>query len=394
MIQSLAQVCLDGLAAVGLAAYALAARREAGPLIPRLILLFGLMAAFYAGRALHAVTGLDGLKVAAFAAVAMAPTAALLLAEGVLRRHAPRLLKLAVMGASLVALGFALLTARDMAFDARIGLAGPIVLSLMAILALLGTRDRDQLSASENRVVAALALCLAAALPLILTDFTALMTAWIGLSPIAALLIVLVTLSSANGDPRGTAVEIGLLLAVAAGVALGLAQALALSGLAHLARLFAVVLAGQIVASLLVRLHAQGTADRRGGLRRRLVRADAGSVDHFLADLAEEPLLKDMTVLEAGQLADHDAQALAAVLARRPVWSLERLKAGEAAASLSEAEPLIDLLERHGATHAGLLSLGPARVALARLPGLARGVEAEIDLALAFRMARLVAERR
>lgn len=55
---------------------------------------------------------------------------------------------------------------------------------------------------------------------------------------------------------------------------------------------------------------------------------------------------------------------------------------------------MIDLLERHGATHAGLLSLAPARVALARLPGLARGVEAEIDLALAFRMARLVAERR
>jgi hypothetical protein len=390
VIQPLAQACLDGLAAVGLAAYALAARREAGPLVPRLVLLFGLMAAFYAGRGLHALTGVDGLQVFAFAAVALAPTAALLLAEGVLRRHAPRLLKLAVMGASAVSLGFAFLTARDMAFDARIGLAGPIVLSLLAILALLGMRDRRQLSASENRVVAALALCLAAALPLILTDFTTLMTAPIGMSPIGALLIVLVILSAA--EPRGATIEVGLLVLVAAGATIGLAHALNMDGLADLARLFAVVLAGLIVASLLVRLQAQGAADRRGGLRRRLARADTGSLDHFLADLAEEPLLKDMTILEAGQLFDHDAAALTATLARRPVWSLERLKAGETATSLAEAEPMIDLLERGGATHVGLLSLRPPRVGLARLPGLARGAEAEIDLALAFRMARLIAE--
>jgi hypothetical protein len=392
VIQPLAQACLDGLAAVGLAAYALAARREAGPLVPRLVLLFGLMAAFYAGRGLYALTGVDGLQVFAFAAVALAPTAALLLAEGVLRRHAPRLLKLAVMGASAVSLGFALLTARDMAFDARIGLAAPIVLSLLAILTLLGTRDRSQLSASENRVVAALALCLAAALPLILTDFTTLMTAPIGMSPIGALLIVLVILSAANGEPRGTLSEVVLVVLIATGSTLGLAYALSMDGLADLARLFAVVLAGLIVASLLVRLQAQGAADRRGGLRRRLARAHTESLDHFLADLAEEPLLKDMTILEAGQLSDHDADALAATLARRPVWSLERLKAGETAASLAEAEPLIDLLERGGATHVGLLGLEPTRVGLARLPGLARGAEAEIDLALAFRMARLIAE--
>jgi hypothetical protein len=392
VIQPLAQACLDGLAAVGLAAYALAARREAGPLVPRLVLLFGLMAAFYAGRGLYALTGVDGLRVFAFAAVALAPTAALLLAEGVLRRHAPRLLKLAVMGASAVSLGFALLTARDMAFDARIGLAGPIVLSLLAILALLGTRDRSLLSASENRVVAALALCLAAAMPLILTDFTTLMTAPIGMSPIGALLIVLVILSAASGEPRGTLSEVVLVVLIATGSTLGLAHALSMDGLADLARLFAVVLAGLIVASLLVRLQAQGAADRRGGLRRRLARAHTESLDQFLGDLAEEPLLKDMTILEAGQLSDHDADALAATLTRRAVWSLERLKAGETTASLAEAEPLIDLLERGGATHVGLLSQTPTRVGLARLPGLARGAEAEIDLALAFRMARLIAE--
>lgn len=392
MIQSLAQACLDGLGAVGLGAYALSARRGAGPLAPRLLLMFGLMAIFYAGRGLYVLTGADGLLVVAFAAVALAPVAALLVAEGVLRRHAPRALKLAVMGASAVSLVFAFLSARDMEFDAVIGLAAPVVLSLLAIVAMLGTRDRAQLSTSENRVVAALVLGLAAALPLILTDFTRLMPAPIGLSPIGALLIVLVIVSSDGDEPKGMAGEIALLLLVAAGASLGLAYALSLTAPADLARLAAVVLAGLVVASLLVRLQTQGEAERRGGLRRRLTRADAGSLDGFLADLGEEPLLKDMVVLEAGQLADYDAEALAATLIRRPLWSLARLKAGEAAASVSEAEPLIELLERAGATHIGLLGRAPVRLGLAQLPGLARGGEAEVDLALTFRMARLITE--
>lgn len=396
MIQLMAQSCLDGLGALGLAAYAaaLAARRETGPLTPRLVLLFGLLAIFYSARGLSVLTGADGLRICAFAAVALTPVAALLLAEGVLRRHAPRLLKLAVIAASAVSLGFAFLTARDMAFDARYGLAAPIVLSLLAILTLLRTRDRSQLSASENRVVAALAFCLAAALPLILTDFARLLATPIGLSPIAALLIVLVVLASADGDPRGTLVEVSLLVLVAAGLSLGLAHALALRGVADLSRLSAVILAGLIVASLLVRLLARGTADRRGGLRRRLAGADANSLDGFLADLGEEPLLKDMTILEAGQLADHGAETLAALLARQPVWDLERLKVGETVASVAEAEPLIDLMERGGATHVGLLSRAPVRIGLARLPGLPRGAEVELDLGLTFRMARLISEGR
>lgn len=46
-----------------------------------------------------------------------------------------------------------------------------MVLSLLAILTLLGLRDRQSLSKAENGVVRALAIGLAAALPLIVTDF-------------------------------------------------------------------------------------------------------------------------------------------------------------------------------------------------------------------------------
>ena len=60
----------------------------------------------------------------------------------------------------------------------------------------------------------------------------------------------------------------------------------------------------------------------------------------------------------------------------------------------AEREPLLDLLARSDATHVGLLSRSPLRVGLVRLPDLSRNTEAEIDLGLAFRMARLTAENR
>ncbi|MBI1685579.1 hypothetical protein [Caulobacter hibisci] len=393
MIRIDAQACLDALGAVGLLAYALtlAVRRWEGPLAPRLILLFGLMAAFYALRSLYAFTGVEGLQIGAFAAVALTPVAALLLAEGVLRRHAPKALKLAVMAASAVAVGFALLTAWDMGFDARMGLAAPIGLSLLAILALLGARDRGQLSAGENRVVGALALGLAVSLPLMLTDFVRLVNAPLGLSAIGVLLIVLVILTAGSGEPRGAVVEVPLLLALAAGLGLGLARALAIGGAADLVRLCALILAGLIAASLLTRLLAVSARRDRLGLRQRLAEADTRSLAAFLADLGEEPLLKDMTILREGDLVDHGPATLAETLARAPIWSLERLKAGEARASQTESEPLIDLLERGGATHLGLLSMAPVRIGLIQLSGLSGGEAAETDLALAFRLARLSA---
>ena len=105
-------------------------------------------------------------------------------------------------------------------------------------------------------------------------------------------------------------------------------------------------------------------------------------------------MLKDLSVLSEHDLADYRPEAMAQTLDRQPLWSAAALQAGAGAVDNAEREPLLDLLARSDATHVGLLSRSPVRIGLVRLPDLLRNTEAEIDLGLAFRMARLTTESR
>ena len=98
-------------------------------------------------------------------------------------------------------------------------------------------------------------------------------------------------------------------------------------------------------------------------------------------------------MLTGPELTDYHPEAMARTLERQPLWSAGALQMGDDSLSDAEREPLLDLMARADATHVGLLSLSPLRIGLVRLPDLLRNTEAEIDVGLAFRMARLTAEK-
>jgi hypothetical protein len=237
--------------------------------------------------------------------------------------------------------------------------------------------------------VRALATGLAVALPLIVTDFPQLVSAPVGLSPIAALLIALLILSSDGGEARDPWIEIGVIVLAATALTLVLAHGFGVGAIADRVRLFAILGAGLVTTSLLVRIQGIAAAGRRNRLRLRLGTADTNSLGGFLDSLTVEPTLKDLTVLGEADLADYRPRALVETLAKRPLWSLTGLRTAESGLSDAEREPLIELLERSSATHVGLLSRSPAQIGLVSLPGLSRTLEAEADLGLAFRMACL-----
>jgi hypothetical protein len=396
MIRADSQALLDAFAAVGLLAYVLAllVRRGDGPLTPRLIFLFGLLSVFYALRSLLVWTGFAALEAATFAVISLSPFAALLLCEGLLRRHAPRLLKIAIAVLSVASLASALFPRGHLTAVSWIGRGAPLILSLLALLVLIGTRDRRSLSQAENGAVRLLTFGLALAIPLVATDFPELLASPIGLSPIAALVVVLLALASSTGDARDVTIEVGLIALIGACLSFGLVQLLGLQALADRVRLFALVVSGLITVALLVRIQPFGAMGRRNGLRMRLGAADTASLGGFLADMSGEPMLKDMAILGEEDLADYQADALVGALAKRPLWSAGVLRSDQTDIGAGEREPLLDLLERAGSTHVGLLSRSPVRVGLVRLPDLLRNTEAEIDLALTFQMARLTAEAR
>lgn len=395
MIRSETQALVDGFAAAGLLAYvvALLVRRADGPLTPRLVFLFGLMSFFYGARSLAVRTGFPVFEVATFAAVALAPLAVLLLAEGLLRRHAPRLMKITVLAVTAVGLGFALFTTGHVPFGSRTALAVSIVLSLLAVLVLLWARDRQSLSAAENGAVRRLAIGLAVVIPLVATDFYGMTPSPIGFSPIAALVIAVLALSNGVNEARDVWVEAGLILAAACALTFGLSERLDVQSVDDRVRLFALVAAALITMTLVVRVQPFSAAGREGGLRRRLLHADTGSLDRFLNAFADEPMLKGLSVRSEPDLADYPAEEMAVTLARQPLWSAAMLQAADGDVTDAEREPLLDLLARSDATHVGLLSRSPLRIGLVRVPELLRETEAEVDLELAFRMARMTAEK-
>lgn len=395
MIRVETQALLDGFAAAGLAAYvvALVVRRGGGPLTPRLVFLFGVMSVFYGVRSLAVRTGLPIFEGATFAAISLAPLAALLLAEGLLRRHAPRSMKIAIFAASALGLGFALFTTSHVAFGSRIALAAIILSSLIAILILLWARDRKALSRAENGAVRRLAVGLAIVIPLIGTDFSELVASPVGFSPIAALVIVLLALSNGASDARDVWIDAAVIVATTLALTCGLIEQLDVASFDDRVRLFALVGAALITMTLVVRIQPFGAAGRRTSLRQRMASANTDSLDGFLGDLTKEPMLKDLSVLSEHDLVDYRPEAMAQTLDRQPLWSAAALQAGAGLVGDAEREPLLDLLAREDATHVGLLSRSPVRIGLVRLPDLLRNTEAEIDLGLAFRMARLTKER-
>ena len=111
-------------------------------------------------RVLFWLTG-DGIFEAAVVITAgMIPLATLLLCEGLLRRHAPILLKCVAAGGAVVFLVLAFFKPQNVGVSRSVGL---VILQTFVFLSagyLVVTRDRDSLSVAESRTVERVGLSL------------------------------------------------------------------------------------------------------------------------------------------------------------------------------------------------------------------------------------------
>jgi hypothetical protein len=274
------------------------------------------------------------------------PLVTLRLAEELVRRHAPRLVKLlAVAGAgafSLLAVTFGLVWTGPALMALGAFQAAVIVAILAHLLA-----QRGSVSLAERRAADMLALAFALALPLLATDFT---FAFPDLpfrgGPFAAIVFVLACSRLAGTASR----PLRLLgdLAVVAGA--GGLTALA----AHLAAVpatLAPALAASSSAAAALALLAERFADApaRGEA---LLPAIAKAAPDEAAILAAHPLLAKAVPVTAEALADLPGDLLTA-LAARPVVTAARDPASETLTGAAR-----ELLARYGASH--LLRLAPA----------------------------------
>ncbi len=212
-------VNLCGAIGLGVAMATLYRRDPRSPLTRRLLVALGIIALLFLVRGTAWWSGSGVLDNLSMIPAALIPLGALIVTEGILRRHAPRPAKIVILTGG-IALGLAGAVGSER-FAAPLPSCSPCSsFGGFAICAwLLAMRDRTTLMASENRSIGRLAVGAVLVIPFIVTDFRVLMPDIpVRLGALGALLVVTAILIAERGaetqrqalaDDGAAAIEFG-----------------------------------------------------------------------------------------------------------------------------------------------------------------------------------------
>jgi hypothetical protein len=381
-------VNLCGAIGLAVAMLALDRRDPGGPLTRRLLFLLGIVAALFFIRGLawwQESAWLDRLSLMPAASV---PLGALIVTEGILRRHAPRPVKqIAVACAVVLGVGGALgLEAWSTSY--AIALALSQLGGFVTCAALLALRDRSQLHPSENRSIARLAVGALLVIPFVVTDFQALAPDMpVRLGPLGALLVVTaVLIAGSSGETQRQGIALAALRIVSAAL-LGAAAAFIADDLdaAQIMRFSAVAVAGVLTIGLMTDTLRAYFEAHAPGMLNSVAASPATTREELLAELLRQPLFESARRFRAADLAAWDPPLLRDLLASRPV-----LRRADAPWGLSPADPAVErvksLLATHSATHIVVLSHDPVDLLILSVPVMLADPASETALALVRRL--------
>ncbi len=371
---------INAIGLAGVLALILALRRRDAPggMRWRWTLALGLVAVMYASRGLEWLGAGTGFAAVTMAAAAVIPLAVLLVVEGLIRRHAPLIVKLLVL-TGMVAVLIVIASAAPWAGKA-LGVHIGIGMALAVATALAGMRGIDR---AELRTVAALAVCQVALIPAALSDFREF---WpdlpARLSPLAVMFFGWVGLTIGSWSIAQRMAWLGFLMVVAALSGVALAH---ISVQASWLQIAIVVLSTLMLVTICAEAITRPDAGLK--LRRALVAAPPGDRDALVQALTASPIFGNGVMLSQADLADLDPDAVRALFDRYPMLGRRDAPWGMARDAIL-AEAISALLDTHTATH--LLMVEPAPLALlaVNLPALSASDAVETDLALVQRLLR------
>lgn len=337
-----------GLVAALVARVGVAAAARGGGVAEHLARLLTMIALLLALRLAGLALPSAFVVAATMMVAAWLPLVTLRLAEEMVRRHAPRVVKLvALTGAcafSLLAIIFQLVWAGPALIALALFQATVVVATLLHLWA-----QRASVSLAERRAVDMLALAFALAVPLLATDF-----AWafpelpFRGGPFAAIVFVLACSRLAGEASRPLLLLRDVLLVAAAGGLAALAAHITGASITLAPALAAT--AGAAAALVLLAERFADSPARGEGLLASIARAAPDEA----AILAAHPLLANAVTVTAEALADLPEDLLAA-LAEKSVVTATRDPANETLTGAAR-----ELLARYGASHLLRLSAAPS----------------------------------
>lgn len=387
-------VNLCGAIGLCVAMAALWRRDPKSPLTRRLLFMLGVVAVLFFVRGLAWWSESAWLDRLSLLPAALVPLGALIVTEGMLRRHAPRAVKrAAVYGAILLGLGGPLGLEH---FSTPYFLA----LSLFQLAGfatcawLLASRDRGTLLQSENRSIHRLAMGTLLVIPFVITDFRILAPDIpVRLGALGALLVVTAALIA--GGSAGTRRQ-GILmttLRLSSSALLGVAAACVTPDidLAQIMRFIAIAMSGVLTIGLMTdTLRAFFEAQVPGMLDS--VAASAVTTRHqLISELKRHPIFESAQRFREAELAAYDPPLLHDFLGRQRV-----LRRQDAPWELVPTDPaverMVSLMAATSASHAMILSHDPVDLIVLAVPVISADPATETALALLRRLLALTPE--
>lgn len=369
-------------------------RDPRGPLTRRLLVALGIIASLFLVRGTAWWSGSELLNDLSAIPAALIPLGALVVTEGILRRHAPRAAKITMLAGGIV-IGLAGATGLEpLATPAAIVLALFQLGGFVICAWLLATRDRTTLMASENRTIGRLAAGAILVVPFIVTDFRVLMPDIpVRLGALGALLVVTAILIAERGAETQRQALLLTGLRVASSALLGAAAAFVAPDVdaAQVMRFCAIAIAGVLTIGLMVdalRAHFEAQVP---GVLNSVAASPAGTRDALISELARHPIFESARRYREGELAGYDPALL-----RHFLSGVRVLRRAEAPWGLTLSDPAVErvasLLAANSATHLIILSHDPIDVIALAVPVISADPATETALALVRRLLALTPE--
>jgi hypothetical protein len=371
-------------------------RRDAkSPLTRRLLLALGVIAILFFVRGAAWWTGNALLDRISLIPAAFVPLGALIVTEGILRRHAPRPVKTVIVLGGI-----------GLGFGGALGLEHfatlhSVLLSLFQLAGfatcrlLLATRDHTTLMASENRSIGRLAVGALIVIPLHRHRFPGARSRYPGPARRIG------GAARRHGDPdrrrrRAETRRQALLmtaLRLSSSALLGAAAAFVSPDVdgAQIMRFCAIAISGVLTIGLMVDALRAYFESQVPGVLNSVAASPARTRDQLIAELARHPIFESARRYRENELAAYDPPMLRDFLSTRRV--LRRAEAPWGPTSSDPAvERAVSLMAANIATHLIVLSHDPIDVIVLAVPVISADPATETALALVRRLLALTPE--
>ena len=346
----------------------------------------------FIGRVLMIVTGIEAFRILVLFAAAIIPLAILILTEGLLRRHAPPLIK-AIVGIGAICFALSALWYSDSIDPARaFSLLAFQILGFLLSGYLVVSRDKASLSANENGMVVRLGLSLILFIPLAAGDF---LLIYIGLpiqfSALGVLILcwLAIGLGRTHQGHRATLMNLAVMV-IAAIIVGGMIGFFAQVGRDGYLLIIAMIMTMLFVVTILTDARALRLEEQSLGLLRHLASAQTDDPMAFLQDLQDHPLVEGAVVVSQESLSGLQDDVLAQIFAAEPI--LRRAAPPQLGAVADDH--IHYLFERYSATHVMLAMDAPRVLVALAMPSLGASPSAELELQVVQRMASLMSQKR